>query len=564
MSRRPDWLGWATFGVVSAFLAVFMVAPLVIALRAGLEPVYLREVFLNPVYREGLINSVLLAVNTTALTLAFTVPMAWFGARVRFRGKGLAEALLLAPLILPPFVGALGVYTLLGQFGVVNTVLERIGMCSPGHGPDWLGDHRFAIVCGVEALGLYPVLYLLLAASFARLDPALLEAARGLGASRWTVMRRVVLPLARPALFGGGIIVFVWSFTELGTPLMLGYQRVTPVQAFNGLADLGTNHMPFALVAVMLVAATLFYLASRWAFAGRYDAIAAKGGAPAAGGAAVKLRGWRAAAAWLPYLAVAGMALLPHIAVVLIGFDRDWYHSVLPSGFTLSHAREALSSDNVVPGIVNSFKYSALAMVLSVVLGLFIAWTAVRWRPPGWRVLDIAAMVPLAVPGIIFAFGYWGLAYYKPWLRAALDPLQYPVPLLVIAYAIRRLPYSTRAAAAGLQQTPEVFDEAGAVLGANRWTRLRRITLPLIASSLAAAALMVFSSSMLEVSDSLILAQKREFWPITRVIYDLVGNLGSAPAIACAFAAWAMLFLAATLAAAAAFLGKNPTAVFKD
>jgi iron(III) transport system permease protein len=399
--------------------------------------------------------------------------------------------------------------------------------------------------------------------AFAKIDPAMIEAARGLGANRFTVFRRVVLPLARPAIFAGGIIVFVWSFTELGTPLMLGYTRVTPVQAFNGLADLSVNHMPFALVVVMLAVATGIYLLSRSLFAGRYDALVAKGGGATAGAVAKELRGWRAAAAWLPYLAVAGCALLPHLAVVMTGLSSDWHHSVLPHGATLEHAREALSNENVVPGIKRSLGFSAAATVLAVTLGLFVAWVGTRWRPTGWRVLDVAAMVPLAVPGIIFAFGYWGLAYSSPALRALLDPVENPVPLLIIAYGIRRLPYAVRAAAAGLQQTPEAFDEAAQVLGANRWTRLRRITIPLIAGSLAAAGLLVFSASMLEVSDSLILAPKREFWPITKVIYDLVSGLGPAPAIACAFAAWAMLFLTATLAAAAAFLGKSPTALFK-
>jgi iron(III) transport system permease protein len=235
--RAGSLLGWCALAAVTAFLAVFMIAPLGIAISAGLDPRYLKEVFLNPVYREGLLNAFAIAAVTTALTLAFTVPLAWFGARRRFAGKGLAEALLLAPLILPPFVGALGVYQILGQFGVVNTLLERLGVCAAGAGPDWLGDHRFAVVCSVEALGLYPILYLMLNASFARLDPALLEAGRGLGCGRWTLFRRVVLPMVRPGLVGGATIVFVWSFTELGTPLLLGFDRVTPVQVFAASAS---------------------------------------------------------------------------------------------------------------------------------------------------------------------------------------------------------------------------------------------------------------------------------------------------------------------------------------
>ncbi len=567
-ARRVPIAGWIAYGAVALFLAVFLVAPLAIAMGSGLKASYLIEVFANPVYRQGLLNALTIALVTTAATLSFTVPLAWFGARRRFAGKGLAEALLLAPLVLPPFVGALGVYQILGQYGVVNTLLERVGWCAPGLGPDWLGDHRFAVVCGVESLGLYPILYLLLTTSFARLDPALIEAARNLGASPWTVFRRVVLPLVRPALFGGGIIVFVWSFTELGTPLMLGYDRVTPVQIFASMADIEKNRLPYALVVVMLGIALALYGLSRLAFAGRYDAVAARGaGAGGMGADAITLRGRRALVAWLPYLALIVVAMLPHLTVMLSGLSRDWYHTVLPHGWTLAHARDALSNENVVPGIINSVSYAAAATLLGLGIGTFIAWAGVRWKPAGWQVLDIAAMVPLAVPGIIFAFGYIGLGFalgqIDPRLRAMIDPYKNPTALLIIAYAVRRLPFVVRAASSGLSQAPVVFEEAAAALGANRWTRLRRITLPLIAGSLAAGGLMVFSLSMLEVSDSLILAQKREYWPITRVIYDLVNVLGPGPAIACAFATWAMLFLTATLAAAAVLLGKSPAALFK-
>ena len=111
--------------------------------------------------------------------------------------------------------------------------------------------------------------------------------------------------------------------------------------------------------------------------------------------------------------------------------------------------------------------------------------------------------------------------------------------------------------AAGLQQAPVALEEAAAALGARAPTRLRRIVLPLVAGNLAAGALLTFSYSMLEVSDSLVLAQKRDYYPVTRVIYELAGIVGPGPSIACAFALWAMLFLAATLAAANAFLGRR-------
>ena len=553
-------LGWIALVAVAAFLLLFLGLPLLTSLVAGLDPGLLLEAVRHPVYRAGMLNSAAIAALTTVLTMLIAVPLAWLGARCTFRGKGVLEALLLAPLILPPFVGAIGVYQLFGHYGVVNALLGGLGI-SAAAAPDWLGDHRFLLVCVVEALGLYPILYLTLVAAFARVDGALLEAAAGLGASRLTRLRRIVLPLVRPGLFAGGILVFVWSFTELGTPLMLGYDRAMPVQIYNGLAEAERNRLPFALVVIMLTLSVTLYLVARLVFVRRSAAFIGKGSAAAA---ALRLCGWRAVGAAVPFIAVLILALAPHVVVVLTAFAGDWYASVLPRTWTMSHAREALAHPLVVPGIVNSLGYAAAATALALVIGVFIAWTSARWRPRGWQILDAAAMVPLAVPGIILAFGYLAMATGIPWLKAWLDPTRNPTLLLIIAYAVRRLPQVVRSAAAGLEQAPVAYEEAAASLGAGFAYRLRRITLPLVAGSIAAGALLTFSFSMLEVSDSLVLAQRKEFSPITRVIFELVQILGSGPAVACAFAAWAMLFLAAALGAAAALRGRSPMGLLRD
>jgi iron(III) transport system permease protein len=577
LAAYGGYAGLAFFLVLAAILVALLAAPLGIVLGAGLVPLdYLREVFLNPVYLLGLRNSAAIAVITTAGTLALALPLAWLAVRVRYPGQRVAELLLLAPLVLPPFVGALGVWQLLGHDGVVNTLLADLGRCAVGRGPDWLGNHRFAAVCVLEILALYPMPYLLLTASFARLDPALLEAAHSLGATPWRAFRRVALPLAAPALAAAASLVFVWSFTELGTPLMLGYDRCTPAQVYAGLSGLESNHLPFALVVVMLAVAVAVTALGRWA-AGGGQAQAARGAG--AGGMAIAARplaGWRAFLPWAAVLAVALPALAPQVMVALIAVGGDWYRTLLPTGWTLDHARMALAHPLVVPGIVNSLICSGAATVLALALGVALAWSAVRWRPPGWQVLDAAAMLPLAIPGIIFAFGYlglaatlvtvchqWGLRSAEAFLSAWVDPFRNPIPLLVVAYAVRRLPHVVRTAAAGLQQAPVVYEEAAAALGAGRFTRLRRITLPLIAGSLGAGALLAFSLSMLEVADSLVLAQNRAGWPITRVIYDLVGMLGPGPATACAFATWAMLFLTAALVAAGSLFGGGAKGIFR-
>jgi len=558
------FLPWGGYAVVWALLLALIALPVALVLGAGAQPLYLLEALRHPAYQAGLLNAFTVACIVTVLAFGIALPLAWLGWRYRFRYQGLAEALVLAPLILPPFVGALGVFQLFGTHGVLNSLGANLGWWTAGLGPDWLGNYRLALICIVEALGLYPILYLLLAAGFARLDGSLIEAAAACGASRWTAYRRVALPLLRPALFAGGSVVFVWSFTELGTPLMLGFDQITPVQIFHGLASLQSNQLPFALVLIMLVVVAACFVGARL-LTGRFaQALVVKG---AQGEHARRLRGWGAVWAWLPFAAVTLAAATPHLVVVLLGVAKDWYGTVFPQGLTLARYHEALSHEMVVPAITNSLLYSLLATVLAVALGFAVAWITTCWRPFGSRALDGLAMVPLAVPGLIMAFGFLALAELIcrviPAVRPWIHPEQFPVPLLVIAYAIRRLPHVVRATNAGLLQAPPALEEAAAACGAGFAYRLRRVTLPIIAGSVAAGAILTFSFSMLEVSYSLILAQQRAHWPITKVIYDLVALLGTGPAIACAFATWAMAFLAGALACAAAFLGRSPTSLFR-
>jgi iron(III) transport system permease protein len=547
--------------VVAAFFAVFLFLPLFTVVREGLRPAYLAEVFRNPVYVEGLLNSLWIAIVTTLITAIIALPLAVIYDRYDFRGKKLVTALMLIPLILPPFVGALGFYHIFGQYGALNALLINMGIASPGGGPDWLGGRgKFWVVCLIEALHLFPILYLNVATCLANLDPSLDESARDLGANQWTRWRRITLPMIRPGVFAGGIIVFIWSFTELGTPLMLGYNRVTAVQIFNGVTELESNPTAYSLVVILLVVAAGIYIVSRSLF-GRDVASSTPKGATAT--RARPVRGWRGVAALVPFLIVAALAALPHMAIALASVARDWYGSVLPAAWTTMHFDAALSHPLVVPSIVNSLFFSSLAMVVCVVIGLSVALITERWRPRGWQVFDICAMLPLAVPGIILAFGYLSMATRFDTLRALMDPVRNPTLLLVMAYAMRRLPYVVRAAAAGLQQTPVELESAALDLGASYVTTLRRITVPLVAANLVAGLLFAFSFSMLEVSDSLILAQKAEFYPITRAIYELATILGSGPYIACAFGVWTMAFLGTTIVVATTLLGQKMGAMFR-
>ncbi len=560
----PKLLTRFILAVTLLFLSVFFLWPIGNVLWRSMadengQPsfAFLAEVFRNPIYVEGLENAFNLALASTLLSAALATPLAWMLDRLRFPGDRWLGGLLLTPMILPPFVGAIGVRQLFGQYGAVNSVLEKTGLLPAGDVIDWLGHGRFWGIVILNALHLYPILLLNLSAALAKVDPATEEAAENLGCVGWRRFRRITLPLIWPGLFAGGIIVFVFAFTELGVPLIFDYSRVTSVQIFYGIKEISGNPFPFALVTVMLITTAALYLLSRLV----------AGSAPVQAARATTARTPRALSPFQRWLCTGGVgcvaacALLPHLGVVLVSFAGDWYHSILPGRWTLEHYQFALGHPLAVPSILNSCKYASGATALDLVLGTAIALVLVRGKLRGAWLLDTLAMLPLAVPGLVLAFGFLSLTQEGQPL-SALNPTRDPALLLIIAYGLRRLPYVVRSAAAGLQQTSVSLEEAGASLGASPWRVLRRVTAPLVMANLIAGGLLAFAFAMLEVSDSLLLAQRQQDFPITRAIYELFQLLGEGRYVASALGVWAMLFLGLTLLLTQRLLGRKPGSLF--
>ncbi len=172
---------WLLFGLLTAVFGLLLIWPVLTVVGGGFwvngrfTVRYLAGVFRNPIYAEGLANSLRLAVSATGLAALLAIPLAWLAHVYTFRGQRTLTALLLVPMVLPPFVGAIGVMQMLGPYGSLNALL--------GCGPiDWLGRARMAGVVLLQALAFYPIIYLNVAAALANIDPALDEAAQNLGA----------------------------------------------------------------------------------------------------------------------------------------------------------------------------------------------------------------------------------------------------------------------------------------------------------------------------------------------------------------------------------------------
>ncbi len=550
---------------VSILFAVFFVYPAGMVVKQAFEATdadgrtfftldFISAVFRNPIYRGGLWNALALGVTSTLATLLIAFPLALIGHRYDFLGKKALAVLVLAPLILPPFVGAVGVKQMMGVNGAFNALLIKLGLMDAADPFDWLAHGRFGGIVLMNALHLYPILYMNIAAALANLDPAMEQAAENLGCPPWKRFWRITLPLAMPGVFAGASIVFIWSFTELGVPLVFDYHRVAPVQIFDGIKGLERNPIPYALTAILLVIAAAVFALSKLVLGRAPLGTAPR---PKGGSEATPVRGLKSLACAALFLGVFLLASIPHLGVLLLSLAERWYGTVVPDAFTMRHYIEALGHELVVPSIQNSLMYAGCATLVALAIGLAVAWVVVRSDLRLRGFLDAVVMLPLAVPGLVLAFGYLALSQEGKPFHFLVGAGGSPFALLVIAYAVRRLPYIVRSAVAGLQQSNPALEEAAKSLGASPARMLRRIAIPLIGANLAAGSILAFAFAMLEVSDSLILAQQAQHFPITKAIYALLSTLGNGTELAAALGVWAMVFLSVAVMGAAVLAGKR-------
>ena len=578
-------------GLTTLFFAIFLIYPLLYVFKEAFwvgnkfTLKYFELMATDPNNRELVINSFKIGVMVTLMTSIISLPLAYFLTRYRYPGRNLLRSVILIPMIMPPFVGALGMQKFFGQYGSINMLLEKLHLMdslkmllsklhlmdiTEADPIDWFGGGFWGVVL-LSTLHLYPIMYLNIVAALSNVDPSLEEAAENLGASRFQIFRRITLPLMMPGYFAGAILVFIWAFTDLGTPLIFDYSKVIAVKIFRQVTEANLNPMGYALVVLIIVLTALaFYASKRWTGSKHYEML---------GRGHVTSRevdtkwGMRC----IIYLFIGGltfMALLPHISVILVSLTpgpSQWYQTVLPESVTFAHYVEVFTHSDTLRSIFNSLKYSIFSTLIALIVGVAIAYLLTRKRIPFQNLLDAVAMLPLALPGVAIAFGYMGsfsdtsflLRNLPEGLIAVIDPRKNPTFLLIVGYAVRRLPYMLRSIYAGFQQTSITYEEASQNMGATPMRTLYKITLPLVFANILAGAILVFSFSMLEVSESLILATQNQYYPITKLIYSFSQRVGQGPYIASALGVVGMLILIACLLGAGRVLGGKLGEIFR-
>jgi iron(III) transport system permease protein len=507
--------------------------------------------------------------NSTLLSCIVAIPLANLFVSYRFPFKAFWQTALMSPLILPPFVGAIGIQQFFSKFGTLNHILGLVGPGVKDPTPiDWLGASGFWGIAIMQTLHLFPIFFLNLTSAFQNINPSLHEAARCLGAKRPYIFRSITLPLLTPAIYASAVIVFIWAFTDLGTPLIFGFHKVVAVQIFDKVNETGFNPFGYTLVIIVLALTVGLFLWSR-RFVSKRDFVTETKGAVHESQLDIKPTFQPVLFLGLCVLAV--LCLLPHLMVLLQSVTGKWFMTAVPEQWTTSHYREVFTLPQTIQGLRNSFIYASLSAILDVILGFFIAYWLVRKNFFGKKLLDALTVLPLALPGIVLAFGYV-VSFNIPnkwqdhdmnWLRSFVNPRENPMLLLIISYSIRRLPLIVRTASAGFQQMSVSMEEASLNLGASHLTTMRKIVVPLLKGPLIGGAILTFAFAFLEVSDSLILAMQERFYPTTKTIYVLLGRIEpGASFIASALGIVGMLLLGISFFVASKFLRKKIGSLF--
>ncbi len=473
----------------------------------GLTLRHLGSFFQRALFLEALRNTLATGVLAVFFGSLIGVPLAFLTVRYTFRGRSVLQTLGVLPLVIPPFVGAVAFQQILGRSGTVNLILyEMFGTTLP------MMEGLTGVVL-VQTLHYFPFIMLNTAAGLAGVDPSLEEAAQNLGSSGFRLFRRVLLPLALPGYVAGALLTFIRVIDDLGTPLMLNYTKLLAPQAYLRITTVGLTDVDGYVICVILVALSLAALWSSKAALGlsEYATLGRSAEAePRALGGASALGVWIIAAVLL------GPALLPHAGIFLLSLSKVWSLSLFPTVYTLANYEEILL--RTTGFIWNTLRYALLAAAVDVALGAAIAWLLLRGKVRGRGWLDTIATMPLAIPGVVLAVGY--LRVFHGWNFPGLgEPLTATWLILVLAYAMRRLPYTVRGAYAALQQLPVALEEAAQNLGANRFRTFTRVTAPLMARGLLAGGLIAFITSAVELSSTILLVPRIELGPLSYGIY---------------------------------------------
>lgn len=490
------------FGVIWTFLLLFVLFPLTRifydAVTNEVGQFTLRnfqDFFADAFYLRAFWRSMVLGVAAVITTSVIGIAVAFLIVRYDFPYRTLFSYLTMTPMILPPLVGVLGFVFILGRAGTVNILLM-----------DWFGmQHPINFMYGmhgillVETVHLFPMMTLGILDALAKVDPTLEEAAQGMGANGWHRFWTITLPLTTPGYVSGALLVFIWTFADFITPLVLGVQDLLAPQAYLNImqfVDRKIFRMGIVISALLVVLAIVFVLAARQYVAIKdYSSLAYS---------KVERRRLGPLQRWLAVGVLSALMLvciIPQVGLMFAAVGRGWALTPFPVHYTMEFFK-AVSIDTP-KFIINSFLYAGLALLLCLIVGVPMAWIMARTRAPGRKTMDVLTTLILAIPGTAI-----GIAYIRafnvplPFIGIPLTGMWIILPLVL---AVRRLPYTVRGSFSSLQLVHPSMEEAAANVGATKLRTFRDITVPLVWKGILVGALFSFIMSIQEASATIFL-----------------------------------------------------------
>lgn len=500
---------------IAAFLIVFLALPVAtVAYVAFTERgtgaftlVNFVDFARTELFVRSFLNSLYVSAMSVVLASLFAIPLATLTSRYDFPGSGVIKILGFLPLVMPPFVGAVAMQLIFGRNGSINLLLEdHLGINIP------FMEGLNGVVL-VQAVHYFPFILVNLSTSLANIDRSMEEAAQNLGSSGLRLFRRIVLPLAMPGYLAGAALVFVKVFDDLATPLLLNVKDMLAPQAYLRVTSIGiADPMGYVIALVLIVVSVACMALPGLLLRGRDYATTQRGGG---GLARAKLGPLGLAVSYGIVVLILALVLAPHLGLLLLSFATVWSYSPLPDAYTLAHYGRVFGDSSLY--IKNTLIYASLAGLIDVVLGTAIAYLVLRTKLPGRRWLDLGASAALAVPGVVLGIGYLR-TFYGVTLPDG-RPLATLWIMIVIALAVRRLPYALRACYAALVQISSSLEEAAENLGATKARTVRRVVVPLMMGGILAGFVTSFATAAVELSATLMLVQSNSDAPVAYGLY---------------------------------------------
>lgn len=509
MTARADdvwfWLSAALLVVLSVFL-IYPLFNIAIGSFAGGAGSGWARLLAEPKYLQGVLNSVVLGVVVTVTTLLLAVPLAYVAARFDFPGKAIVTVLPLITLVIPEVISAQTWLMVLGNNGVITRALADQGIDLPSF-YGWPG------LIVALTFNYYTYVYIGTLAAIRGFDVQLEEAAQSLGTPPARARVHVMLPVILPAILSAALLVFTLVVGNFATAAILGGRvpllSVLTYQA--AVAESGSDPVmqsTLASVSILLVMLVLFV--QRGVVArGRHEVVQGRGAR------AERLRGGRGAAIGGAASLVVAVSLLPLATLVAGAFTRARGPVVRWGEWTTANLERALL--RAPEPLLNSLTYAAAATAISIAFSTLAAYLIVKKRNLLTPALDYVTAVPLALSGTAIGIGL-AMSFNTGWLT-----LTGTGSIIVLAYIIRRLQFGIRNASSTLYNVPNSIEEASISLGVPPAASFLKVVLPLMVPAIAAAAVLTWTTTVAELSASIIVySGGRETLPIQ--IYKMIDS----------------------------------------